>query len=67
MLERIKYRIMVGNWSLLPAPVWALVASPLLHWAGIANPNGRRFNWPRGASKSPLHRSFWCVAWGSWS
>ncbi len=61
MFDRIKDRIMVTNWSALPAPVWAVVAAPLLTWSGIGNPNGRWFNWPRGCSKSPFARSFWSV------
>lgn len=64
MIDRIKERIWVTNWGVLPAPIWAVVASPLLTWAGIDNPNGRYFNWPRGASKSPLRLSFWCVNCG---
>jgi len=64
MLDRVKDRIMVTNWCLLPAPVWAVVASPLLKWAGIGNPNGRWCNWPRGSSKSPLRLSFWYVGAG---
>lgn len=56
MLDRLKFRISVARWSVLPAPLWFLVASPALRWAGIGS---RWFTWPRGCSKSPFRRSFW--------
>lgn len=45
-------------WSRLPAPIWALVASPALRWA---MGGGRWFCWPADCSRSPLRLSFWWV------
>lgn len=57
--DRLATRIVVSPWGLLPAPVWFLVASPLLRWSfGSGTP---WFRWPIGASRSPLRRSFWRV------
>lgn len=35
-------------WFRLPPLLWFLIASPVLHWAGICHPSGRWFNWPEG-------------------
>lgn len=59
-LEWLSIFIQTRNWGVLPAPLWFLVASPLLFWAGIGS---RVFVWPLGSSRSPLRRSFWCVNW----
>ncbi len=48
-------------WGVLPAPLWWLVASPCLSWA-FGDPFGPGWwRWPKGASRSPLRRSFWRV------
>lgn len=33
MIEYIQLKIATANWSVLPDPIWALIASPLLKWA----------------------------------
>jgi hypothetical protein len=58
MLQRLQIRIACTNWGVLPAPLWFLIASPLLAFAGIGS---RWFTWPKGCSKSPLRATFWCV------
>jgi hypothetical protein len=51
--------VATARWGVLPAPVWFLVASPLLCWAfGGSRP---WFVWPVGCSRSPLRASFWRV------
>lgn len=62
MLNALQIRIGVTNWSVLPAPVWFLIASPLLAWA--FGSKGPWFVWPKGCSKSPFRASFWCVSKG---
>ena len=52
-------RVLVAPWSVLPAPVWALVASPALRWALGSGP---WFVWPVGAARVPWRASFWCVS-----
>ncbi len=44
-------------WSRLPAPLWFLVASPLLAWA--LETGGPWFRWPYGVPRSPFRREFW--------
>lgn len=61
-LEWLQIRIAITNWSVLPAPVWVLIASPLLRWS-IGGSTW--FHWPCGCSKSPFAASFWCVKKGS--
>jgi hypothetical protein len=56
--DRLAFWLMTRAWSVLPAPLWLLIASPLLRWAGLGS---RWFGWPVGASRSPLRRSFWRV------
>lgn len=63
MLTALQVRIGVTNWSVLPAPVWVLIACPLLHWAFGCQGAGW-FAWPKGCSKSPFRASFWCVSKG---
>lgn len=57
-----RFRVSVAPWSRLPAPVWAVVASPLLSWA-LCAPGSRRpwFRWPAGCSCAPWRLSFWWV------
>lgn len=62
LTERLQVRIETTNWSILPAPVWFLIASPLLTWA--FGSKGPWFVWPKGCSKSPFRASFWCVSKG---
>lgn len=59
MIDQLAIRICTTNWCRLPVPLWALIACPLLHWAGIRRPDGRLFAFPIGRSLNPLHRSFW--------
>jgi hypothetical protein len=54
----LRFRVSVFPWSVLPAPLWFLVASPLLSWAWGVRP---WFVWPLGRSRSPFRLSFW---WG---
>lgn len=63
-VDWLQFRICVTNWGLLPAPVWALIAAPLLHWA--MGSQGRVFHWPHGASRSPLRMTFWWVGYDDW-
>ena len=62
MLNRFQIWLATRNWSVLPAPVWFLIASPLLAYAI----GGSLFNWPAGCTKHPFHPSFWCVAKAKW-
>lgn len=57
-MDRLKLAICCTSFDWMPAPLWALVASPLLHWAGLRSPHGV-FVWPLGRSKNPLRGSFW--------
>ena len=59
-VESFREWVAFAPWSRLPAPLWFLVASPLLSWAlGGGKP---WFHWPHGVSRSPLRRDFW----GEW-
>lgn len=60
----LKEKICTTNWSVLPAPIWFLIASPLLSWAMGPDKDGRWFHWPHGCSYTPLHKSFWRVELG---
>lgn len=60
----LQVRIGVTNWSVLPAPVWFLIASPLLNWS-LSGGKGAWFAWPRGCSKNPFRASFWRVSKGA--
>lgn len=53
----LKTRIATTDWGVLPAPLWVLIASPLLHYA-IGGPLGL-FHWPRGRTKNPFRLAFW--------
>jgi hypothetical protein len=61
MLDDFRSWILCRPWSVLPAPLWFLIASPALHWAGMGI---NWFTWPVGCSKSPLRLSFWHVGAG---
>lgn len=60
MIEKIRTWIATRNWSRLPAPIWLVIASPLLAFAI----GGRPFKWPKGCAKVPWRKSFWHVASG---
>lgn len=62
MLNALKNRILSAPWSYLPAPVWCVVASPLLSWS-MGYPVS--LSYPARCSKNPLRLSFWCVKFGS--
>lgn len=56
--DRVALRILVTHWGWLPAPLWAVTASPLICWA-LGQPLRKWIAWPTGASRNPFRKSFW--------
>ena len=59
--SRLAIWIGTRKWSNEAAPVWFLFVSPMLWWA--LGEQGSLFTWPKGATKNPLHPSFWHVGY----
>lgn len=58
LLDAIRFHLCITNFGALPAPLWFLIASPLLRFA-IGGKSW--FHWPCNVSRSPLKPDFWCV------
>lgn len=54
--ESFRVWVACAPWSVLPPPLWFLVASPLLRWA-LGSPGW--FRWPAGAETRPWRLAFW--------